>query len=172
MLDLLEAPWQRKPAGEELDRAADGIRAAADRAIDVLRSGYDQREQEFAFRHRTVQILERLATPKARAFLLDIALGRTKGDNASQSEWASRAHVETLKDKVDARALLPSGDPGVLGNVLRALAESDPLERERGGCVRLPGEKDTYFPVREAAGSAMRAIEGRWPSPGRGGNRP
>jgi len=121
MFDLLEAPWQRKPTDEELDRAAAGIRAVADRAIDSLRRAYDEREQEFAFRHRAVQILERLATPKARTFLLDIALGKTQGDIASQREWASRAYVETLKDKAEARALLPSGDPGVLGNALRAL---------------------------------------------------
>ena len=44
--------------------------------------------------------------------------------------------------------------------ILKELAASDPLERDRGGCEP-PGRKNTYFPVREAAQEAISRIESR-----------
>jgi hypothetical protein len=45
--------------------------------------------------------------------------------------------------------------------LLKKLADSDPLERQRMDDGWLPGEKNTYFPVREAARQAAREIESR-----------
>ena len=44
--------------------------------------------------------------------------------------------------------------------VLRRVAESDPLQRKRGGCM-MPQAEELFFPVREACRQAVKAIESR-----------
>jgi hypothetical protein len=58
-----------------------------------------------------------------------------------------------------ARALGSAGTADDLP-ALKGYAESDPFERERGGCAVIPGQTK-FFPVREAAIEAIEAIEKR-----------
>src|SRR5262249_32682293 len=58
---------------------------------------------------------------KARAALLDIALGRSAEDLSSMKAWASAHYLRVTSDPAGVRKLLASDDSDVLGNVLRAL---------------------------------------------------
>jgi hypothetical protein len=75
--------------------------------------------------------------------------------------------VRVLRDP-DAGSLRQSAAYalGTVGTVddlalLRDLQRNDPLERPTGSDVRMPNEKPTFFPVRDAATQAIRDIEAR-----------
>ena len=120
VLDLLDLPWQTKLTLKQLDESAASIRPRADQAVEAILKGYNQTNSN-SFRHRAVQILQRLGTTKARAALLDIALGRTADKLPSAHGWAARAYLKTIPDKADARKLLASDNPQVLNSALLAL---------------------------------------------------
>jgi hypothetical protein len=120
VLDLLDLPWQTRLTPEQLDESAASIRPNADEAVEAILKQYNQRSSN-AFRHRAVQVFQRLGTAKARAALLDIALGRTADDLPSSRAWAARAYLETIADKADARRLLASNEPQVLNSALLAI---------------------------------------------------
>jgi hypothetical protein len=120
-IDLLEQPWQTNITDEELDKAAEKLKPAADEAVDAIMKAFNRNDQAFAYRHRAVQLLQRLGTPKARATLLDIALGRSAEDLSSMKAWASAHYLRITRDPAGVRKLLASDDADVLGNALRAL---------------------------------------------------
>ncbi|HUS93108.1 MAG TPA: hypothetical protein VM695_14715, partial [Phycisphaerae bacterium] len=76
VLDLLDLPWQTKLSAGQLDEAAASIRGQADQAVEAILTRYNATNNN-SFRHRAVQVFQRLGTAKAQAALLDIALGRT-----------------------------------------------------------------------------------------------
>jgi len=118
---LLEQPWQTNVTDEELDKAAEKLKPAADEAVDAIMRAFNRSGQQYAYHHRAVQLLHRLGTPKARATLLDIALGRTAEDLPAGKAWASVHYLRIAPDAGDARKLLASDDADVLGNALRRL---------------------------------------------------
>jgi hypothetical protein len=121
VITLLELPWQERIGDEKLDEAAASLKPLADRAVEEIMRSFNRSGQTFVFRHRAVQILQRLRTPKARSTLLNIALGRSAEDLPSMKQWASAAYLRTTQDHADVIKLLGSNEPGVLGNGLRAL---------------------------------------------------
>ena len=120
VLDLLSLPWQTKLTAEQLDEMAASIRANADEAVEAIMKQYNGGGSN-SFRHRAVQVFERLATVKAQEALLDIALGRTADTLPSSHGWAARACLRTLPEGADARKLLAGGNPQVLNPALLAL---------------------------------------------------
>jgi len=120
VLDLLDLPWQTKLTAKELDEAAASIRDEADQAVEAIMKRYNETNNN-SFRHRAVQIFERLGTAKAQDALLDIALGRTAAELPGSHAWAARAYIEVIPDKADARELLASRESAVLNPALLAL---------------------------------------------------
>ena len=118
---LLEQPWQTKVTDEELDKAAEKLKPAADEAVEEIMRAFNRNGQAFAYRHRAVQLLQRLGTPKARATLLDIALGHSAEDLPSMKAWASYHYLLITSHPAGAGKLLVSDDADVLGNALRRL---------------------------------------------------
>ena len=121
VIAMLERPWQENLSDERLDAAAAALKPLADEAVDEIMRAFNRSSQTFAYRHRAVQILQRLNTKKARATLADIALGRSAEELPSMKQWASAAYLRTTRDRTDVCKLLASDDAGVLGNVLRAI---------------------------------------------------
>jgi len=122
VIRMLDLPWQEKITDKAWDKAAASIRPVADEAIATIMMEFNaSRVNAFLFRHRAVMVLERLATPKAKAALIDIALGLTAADLPSLKQWAASSYVRTLADKTEARVLLPSDDAGVLNIALLAI---------------------------------------------------
>jgi len=122
VIRMLDLPWQEKITDEAWDKAAASIRPVADEAVATIMMEFNaSRDNAFSFRHRAVMVLERLATPKAKWALIDIALGLTAADLPSLKQWAASSYVRTLADKTEARVLLPSDDAGVLNVALLAI---------------------------------------------------
>jgi serine/threonine protein kinase/Flp pilus assembly protein TadD len=121
VIALLELPWQETISDEKLDQAATNLKPVADDAVDEIMRAFNRDNQAFAYRHRAVQLLQRLNTTKARASLLDISLGRSAEGLTSMKEWASAAYIRIAPDPTAIRKLLASDDSSVLGNALRAL---------------------------------------------------
>ena len=119
VIDLLDLPWQTQLTAKQLDQAAASILPDADKAVEAVMKKYDTSSN--AFRHRAVEVLERMGTDKARLALLDIALGWTRDRLPSSQAWAAQAYLETIDDKADARNLLACDNPQVLSLALRAL---------------------------------------------------
>jgi len=147
VIRMLDLPWQEKITDEAWDKAAASIRPVADEAIATIMMKFNaSRVNAFLFRHRAVMVLERLATPKAKAALIDIALGLTGADLPSLKQWAASSYVRTLADKTEARVLLPSDDAGVLNIALLAI-QGIRLDRpitERLVAVLSRKDKDPY----------------------------
>ena len=110
VIAILERPWQENVSDEKLDEAAASLKPMADEAVDEIMQAFDRSSQTFVYRHRAVQILQRLKTKKAGATLLDIALGHSAEDLPSMKQWASAAYLRTTQDYSDVRKLLASED--------------------------------------------------------------
>ena len=170
VIAILERPWQENVSDEKLDEAAASLKPMADEAVDEIMQAFDRSSQTFVYRHRAVQILQRLKTKKAGATLLDIALGHSAEDLPSMKQWASAAYLRTTQDYSDVRKLLASEDSGVLGNALRGLkgVEVDEVLLKR--LVQLTayqGDKEPMFQenVRCLAAAVMAADPaGRFPA--------
>ena len=162
VITMIELPWQEKVSDEKLDEAAASLKPVADEAVDEIMRAFNRSGQAFAYRHRAVQILQRLNSEKARATLLDIALGRSAEGLPSMKQWASAAYLRTTQDASDSRKLLVSDDSGVLGNALRALkgVEVDEALLERLlELTAYQGDKEPMFQesVRLLAAAVMAA---------------
>jgi hypothetical protein len=164
VIALLEMPWQEKLSDGKLDKAAASIKPVADEAVDEIMRAFKRRGQTFAYRHRAVQILQRLRTEKARGTLLDIALGRSAEHLPSMKQWASAAYIRTMKDKAGARTLLASDDPGVLNNALLAIkgieVDKALFERLLELIARKEKEPVSQRAIRHAAAAVMAADPG------------
>lgn len=103
------------------------------------------------------------------------ARGPTRGcvilARAERGDRAVREDIRKLSQDPDAgrmrawaaRALGLIGEPEDL-KLLEKIAESDPLERELGGCLA-PLNQQKFFPVRGAAGEAIKILRARAASP-------
>jgi len=122
------------------------------------------RANAFSFQHRAVRILERLATPKAKAALIDISLGRTAADLPSLKQWAASSYIRTLNDKTEARALLSGEDAGVVNVALLAIQgirlDRPLMERLRAVLARQDKEPNMRMTLFRAAASVMAADPG------------
>jgi len=161
---LLELPWQEQLSDQRLDEAAESLKPTADEALDEIMRAFNRSGQAYAYRHRAVQLLQRLGTEKTRATLLDIALGRTAEELPSGRGWAASAYVRTMKDKSDARNLLASADSGVLNTALLAVKGIAVDESLFKRLLELAAWKDkdhvTQRAVRHAAAAVMAADPG------------
>jgi hypothetical protein len=165
VIAILELPWQEKVSDEKLDEAAASLKPMADEAVDEIMRAFNRSGQTFVYRHRAVQILQRLSTKKARATLLDIALGRSAEELPTMKQWASAAYLRTTQDYSEVRKLLASDDSGVLGNVLRALKGVEVDEALLKRLLELTaykGDKEPMFQesVRCLAAAVMAADPG------------
>ena len=158
---LLEQPWQTNVTEEELDKAAEKLKPAADEAVDMIMRAFNRSGQQYAYRHRAVQLLQRLGTPKARVTLLDIALGRTAEDLPAGKAWASVHYLRIAPDTGDARKLLASDDADVLGNALRRLKgvaiDEDLLKRLVELTAYKTKEPHSQWYIRKLAADVMAA---------------
>ena len=160
VIAMLELPWQERLSDKSLDEAAASLKPAADEAIDEIMRAFNRSGQTFAYRHRAVQILQRLNTEKARAALLDVALGHSAEDLPSMKQWASAAYIRTTQDPANVRKLLVSDDAGVLGNALRAIKGvkiDESLLKRLVELTAYKGDKEPMFQesVRLAAAAVM-----------------
>ena len=155
VITLLSRPWQENLSAEQLDEAAASLKPTADEAVEALMTAFNRNDQSFVFRHRAVQIFERLKTPKAQSVLLDVALGRSAEDLSSMKSWAARAYIATLDDKSATRKLLASDDASVQNAALLAVQGTEVDEALLDRLEELLRQQPHAMAVRHAAVAVM-----------------
>ncbi|HUV38489.1 MAG TPA: HEAT repeat domain-containing protein [Planctomycetota bacterium] len=157
-------------AMEAITKAVSTAASQPDADQIPARGYYTNKEQEYSVYANalaTIKVSDEHLRRRAAAqngdarSLLYIALGR-RGDGSARP-----ALMETLRQS--GNGMIRAWAARVLGQIgteddlalLRHVAETDPLERERSGDVPVPGSDKRFFPVREAARSALRQIEKR-----------
>lgn len=123
------SPYEEKMRRAEVDQAIAKLRAMGDEAIEPLMDEL-QRSDNVYLQHRTVSLLQSIGTSKARESLLRIALGQDSPRGIGfGSSWAARNYVKILQDRSDAKKLLASKNPDVLGIALKPL-QGVPVDTE------------------------------------------
>jgi hypothetical protein len=129
LIDIIGmSPNEAESTGDKLDKAMAELAAMGDKAIDLLMEELRRDFRNVYLRHRAVTLLRTIGIFKAQESLLDIALGRTSPISTGSS-WAVRNYVKIIHDKFDARKLMVSKNPDVLGIALKPL-QGVPVDTE------------------------------------------
>jgi hypothetical protein len=107
-------------------------------------------------------VLEDLASKTTGRMLYCILLARARGGDGSVKNDILKIAQDPDADMMRAwavRAIATIGGPEDI-ILLEKVAASDPLQRKRGGCIA-PMNKEEFYPVREAARSAIKTIAER-----------